>query len=211
MAGSEMSGPEKTWPALYAQEHDLDYQCLARPGHTSQYALRTLYESIMTETGRCLYVIHWPNAVRFEYADKTSDQWVQITPNSLHNAVASSRQVRRCYYADVNSELGEKWHNLLMIASAVSAVKNTQHRLAMTTADDFLFDTQWHNPLYVQYLQDQTRSWVLDFDGLNFERWCKINNFPIGPAGHPLEQAHQAACALFGPYYDGLTQHDSSN
>lgn len=204
MAGAELLDPTATWPGLYARHRGLEYQCLAQVGRTSQFVLRTLFSSLRHEVDPCLYVIHWPSACRYEYVDRQRDTWVQINPNNTIDGNDTSEQVKLNYYANVNSLLGDKWHNLLMIHVAQKTVANTQHRLCMTTVDDFLYATDFHAPDYVLFLQDQTRDHVRDFNGQTFTRWAEINSFAIGPRGHPQDTAHRAAFDLLGPAMDKI-------
>jgi hypothetical protein len=204
LAGSELKNSKDTWPGLFAEYHGLDYQCLARPGHTSQFVLRTLFEALSEQTNDCLFVIHWPSAMRFEYVDRSSDVWIQINPNAILHGNAESNDVQKIYYQHVNSLLGDKWNNLLLIYTAIQAIRQTSHRFVMTTVDDFLFATDFHNPKYVQFLQQQCKNQVHWFDNLTFLQWTKHNNFACGPGGHPLETAHRAAFEYFKPIYKKL-------
>ena len=210
MAGSELKNPNTTWPALFAKQHGLDYQCLARPGHTSQFVLRTLFDTLHTETEPCFFVIHWPSAIRFEYVDRDCDIWIQIGPNAVLHDNQYSADVQKLYYQHINSLLGDKWNNLLLIYSAVQALAQTPHCWAMTTVDDFLFDTDFHNPSYVEFLQQHCQDQVHCFDGMTFLQWSDHNGFARGPGGHPIEQAHQRAFEYFNPVYTALISNNES-
>ena len=204
LAGSELKSPGNVWPSLFAKQHGLDYLCLAKPGHTSQFVLRTLFDTLNTETEPCFFVIHWPSAMRIEYVDRDCDSWVQITPNTVLNGNQYSADVQKLYYQHMNSLLGDKWNNLLMIYSAVQALQQTSHCYSMSTVDAFLFDTDFHNPSYVEFLQQHCKDHVHWFDGMTFLQWSDHNKFVRGPGGHPLEQAHQQAFELFDPLYKKL-------
>jgi hypothetical protein len=201
LAGSELQNPDLTWPALFAKKYQLQYECLARPGHTIQYVLRTLFETIYSEIEDCFFVIHWPNALRMEYVDRRTDTWVQVNPNAILFGNENSVEIQTLYYKNINSLLGDKWHSLLAISSAINVLKQTNHRYAMTTVDDFQFNTDFHNPPYVEFLQNQCRDQIQWFEGLTFLNWAKLNKFALGPAGHPLEHAHQKAFEYFESKY----------
>ena len=210
LAGSELKKPEATWPALFARHCNLKYQCLAQPGHTSQFVLRTLFDTLRTETDPCFFVIHWPSAMRFEYVDRDCDAWIQINPNAVLNGNQYSTDVQKLYYQHVNSLLGDKWNNLLMIYSAVQALTQTSHCWSMTAVDDFLFATDFHNPGYVEFLQQQCQDHVRWFNGMTFLQWSDHHQFTRGPGGHPLEQAHQHAFEYFSPVYTALISNNES-
>jgi hypothetical protein len=204
LAGSELKNPNTTWPALFADKYNLEYQCLARPGHSIQFVIRTLCEAIHTESQNCLFVIHWPNALRMEYIDKQHDNWIQINPNAILFGNEYSADVQTIYYKHINSLLGDKWHSLAMISMALQMLKQTNHQYAMTTVDDFLFATDFHNPPYIEFLQDKCQEEIYWFNNLTFLKWAEVNSFAFGPHGHPLEQAHQKAFEYFEPVYKKL-------
>lgn len=204
LAGTELASPCNVWPALFATEHNIPYQSLAQGGHSIQFVIRTLFESLSQEAKPCLYVIHWPIAVRFEYVNRNDDTWVQVNPNAVLNGTTESAQVQKFYYQYVNSLLGDKWQALFMIWAASQALQQSQHRYSMTAVDDFLFDTKWHNPNYIHFLQEQCKSELTWFDDLPFHTWAKKQNFAIGPGGHPLEDAHLAAKNYLKKHYQQL-------
>jgi hypothetical protein len=204
LAGAELKNPNLVWPGLFAKQYGLEYHCLAQGGHTSQFVLRTLIDSLHRETQPCFFVIHWPSAIRVEYVNRDCDTWVQINPNSIVHGNKNSEDVKKIYYQHMNSLLGDKWHNLLMIYSAIQALKQTSHCYAMTTVDDFLFSTEFHNPGYVEFLQTNCKDHIQWFNGLTFLKWAENNSFALGPGGHPLEEAHHAAFEYFEPIYKKL-------
>lgn len=204
LAGSELANANTTWPALFANKYDLEYQCLARPGHSIQFVARTLFEALHTESQNCLFVIHWPNALRIEYINKQDDSWIQINPNMILFGNDHSDEIQTMYYKHMNSLLGDKWHSLVMISMSLQMLKQTNHQYAMTTVDDFLFDTDFHNPSYIEFLQKQCQGSIHWFDNLTFLKWAKSNKFAFGPGGHPLEQAHQGAFEYFESMYKKL-------
>ena len=91
-----------------------------------------------------------------------------------------------------------------MIYSAIEALKSTQHVWSITTVDDFYLHTDFHNPPYVEFLQNQCASHIQWFDDMPFQTWAEKNSFAKGPGGHPLEQAHWAAFEYMKKYYESL-------
>ena len=204
LAGSELTDPKSTWPSLFANKYQLEYVCLAKPGHTIQFVVRTLFETLHKESQDCLFVIHWPNALRMEYVDHQNDTWIQINPNAILFGNEYSSEIQTMYYKHMNSLLGDKWHSLLMISSALHILQQTNHRYVMTAVDDFMFDTTFHNPPYVEFLQASCQDYIHWFDTMTFLKWTEANKFAIGQRGHPLEQAHQCAFEYFEPVYKKL-------
>lgn len=203
LAGAELKITYNTWPGLFAKQHNLTYQCLAKSGHSGEFVLRTLFDILHTETEPCFIVIHWPNALRFEYANSATDTFIQVSPGMILNGNEYSAQVQKMYYQHVKSFLGDKWNTLRTIYTAIQALNTSSHCYAMTTVDDFLFDTDYANPDYLEFLQQQcsNNQFVFDFDGMTFTQWSDHNNFQCGPYGHPLESAHQQAFEYFEPTY----------
>jgi hypothetical protein len=198
MAGAELNSQDLIWPAQYAASQGLIYENYSLSGCSTQHVLRILYSSVLKQTEPCFYVIHWPTAIRYEYVDKKDDSWIQISPISDNNLV------HKVYYGEINSYLGDKWNTLLMIFSAQQAMIKNNHKFAMTVDDDFLYETQWHNPDYVEFLQNHTRDSILWFEGNTWSKWAKQKDFPHGIHNHPLEPAHYAAFKLFEPIYNNI-------
>jgi len=192
-----------TWPALYAQHIGAEYTCLAQPGHSCQYVLRTLLDSLQVEQN-CFYIILWPSSIRHEYYNKENNQWTQLTPNIILNQTDTSDLVCKTHYSSVNSLLGDKWQNLLNIYAATQALKNSNNFFSMSVISDFIFETEFFNPPYITFLQEKTRNYITQFDGLDFYTWAKQQNFSCGPGGHPLEEAHQNAYKYLKLIYKGI-------
>lgn len=199
--------PEKpsnlTWPALIAQEMGLQYQSLSKPGHSVQFVLRELIESV-TKENNVFYIILWPSANRYEYLNKDNNNWTQLTPNNILNGTDMSPDIHKLYYSHVNSLLGDKWQNLLCIYTALQVLKNSKNLFSMSVISDFIYNTEWHNPPYVKFLQDETKPYITQFDGLNFVDWANKCNFPIGIRMHPLTEAHAAAAKYWVSAYQTL-------
>jgi hypothetical protein len=196
MAGAELKDHKSVWPGLYAKLQGFEFKNLSYSGCSTQYVLRTLLSSLQEEVDSCFYVIHWPHSIRFEYVNKEDDSWIQLGPT-----MENDNLVKKVYYGDINSYLGDKWSTLLIIYAAQQAISNTHHRFAMTLEDGFVYETEFHNPDYISFLQDQTKKSILWFEEKSWSNWTRDNQYPIGPDNHPLEPAHQAALDLFLPSY----------
>lgn len=198
MFGDELASPDHVWPALYAASRGLKFENLSQPRIGPQAVLRTLVSSLSRNSDPTLYIIHWPTPIRWEYVDRDTDSWIQVSPNSQEN------QVKKIYYSEINSQLGDKWNLLLFIYSAQQLLNASPHQWVMTLEDDMVYDRRWHNPDYVSFLQDSTESTVSKFEGQCWARWTEFSGFKRGPYGHPLEPAHVRAFELFAPQYDQL-------
>lgn len=196
--GDELTSPDHVWPALYATSRGLEFENLAQPRVGPQAVLRNLAASLSKNSDPSLYIIHWPTPIRWEYVDRDTDSWIQVSPTSPEN------QVKKVYYSEINSLLGDKWNLLLWIYSAQKLLENSPHQWTMTLEDDFVYDKQWHNPDYVNFLQDSTKSGITNFEDQCWSQWTQRCGFERGSGGHPLEPAHARAFELFAPQYDQL-------
>jgi hypothetical protein len=200
MTGAELKNCTSVWPILFANSQGMIYENLSLSGCSPQYILRTLFSAIHTQTEPCFFIIHWPNAIRFEYVEKTDDSWTQLGPTDPESPI------KKFYYGSINSLLGDKWSCLLLIYAAQQALKNTHHKFAMTVEDDFIYKTKFHNPDYVEFLQTYTKNDILWFENESWTEWVKRNGFKLGPGNHPLEEAHESAFRLFQPLYKDILQ-----
>jgi hypothetical protein len=198
MTGAELKNPDSVWPILFAKSKSLPYKNFSLVGCSPQYVLRTLLSSLSNETEPCFYIIHWPNAIRFEYVEKSDNSWIQLGPTDKES------QIKKTYYGSINSYLGDKWSSLLYVYSALQALKNTHHKFAMTLEDKFVYETQHHNPDYVSFLQSQTKNHILWFDSMSWTDWVKHHGFALGLLNHPLEAAHEEAFSLFESVYNNI-------
>jgi hypothetical protein len=76
---------------------------------------------------------------------------------------------------------------------AIDTLQQRNIPFVMTSLDELLFDQRWHTSPAVLDLQSYIQPFITNFDGKSFLEWTKDNGYPIGPGGHPLEAAHQAA------------------
>jgi hypothetical protein len=62
-----------------------------------------------------------------------------------------------------------------------------------------IIDKNWHDPRYLEVLQQKLQTVLVNFDGENFFDWSRRQGYPISDTWHPLEQAHQAAADYWLP------------
>ena len=96
----------------------------------------------------------------------------------------------------MHSEFRDKFVSLTSIKLAIDTLQQRNIPFVMTSLDALLFDQRWHTSPAILELQSYIKPYIIDFDGQNFLDWTKTNGYPIGPGGHPLEEAHRA-----GAYY----------
>jgi hypothetical protein len=194
--GSELSddvlppGPNKpasqlTWPARLAQRFGLAYECHAIPATGNLRILDQLLAQIHTAEP-ALYCIGWTYIDRFDYQDPGTQEWTAALPQDTTPAA-------HAYYRNLHSQYRDKLASLTYIKTAIDALRQAQAQFVMTYMDPLLFETQWHTSAAMEYLQHSIQPYMTNFSGHTFDTWSKAQGHAIGPAGHPLDDAHQAA------------------
>ncbi len=180
-----------TWPSLLAQTFDLEYECYAYPGQGNFKILCDLITQASLDDPAVM-IINWTWIDRFDYVDNF-EKWSTIRPSG-------NCSVANYYYRNLHSQLHDMLRSIYHINTAVDFLRERQMPFVMTYMDyDILtpIDPNWHDPRYCEIMQNKIARYLHDFDGKNFLDWSKSNGFAISDAGHPLEQAHQAAARHF--------------
>ena len=181
-----------TWPALLAKKLGYEYACYARPGSGNLRILETILSQSTVDQNN-LYVIGWSWIERFDY----------IGTATPYNPLGSSTIVpvhdtekADFYYRNLHSQFRDKLTTLSYIKLAVDTLKQKNIPFIMTYMDELIFDNKWHTTSAVDNIQDYIRPYMNTFQGKNFVKWSKDQNFDISKSLHPLEAAHQAAADL---------------
>ena len=201
--GSDLSDPALVWPSLVAQQLKLEYHCRARPGVGNAQILQQILSAQAEFGQRAVYLINWTWIDRFDYVNIQDDTWHTTRP------VLDDPERDAVYYRYFHSELADKFQNLVYICTANNILRN--HDSIMTYMDYLILDQRWHAPDYVQILQQQAQSCLVNFDGQNFLDWSRSQQFAVSEHWHPLESAHQAAAAWWYPQVGRLIQTPYSN
>jgi hypothetical protein len=195
--GSELSSPSLSWPALIAQQIGYDYHCSARPGIGNLQIM----ESVLLDADKGdLCVINWTWIDRFDFVDASNESWQTLRP-------ALDHECAEFYFQNMHGQYRDMLTNLTYISNTISFLTQRRIPFVMTYMDHLLFDPvrpEWHQPSAVSYLQQQVRSHLHDFDGLNFLDWSRRCGFRVSESWHPLEQAHNAAAEFMLPVIDAI-------
>lgn len=187
---------QQTWPALLAQDLELDYECHARPGCGNLQILQQVMDQSVSTDSK-LFVIGWTWIDRFDYCDILQDQssniWKTIIPSNTD-------KLSEFYYRNFSSEYRDKLTTLIYIKTAMEILDQRGIKYIMTYMDPWLFERRWHVTPGVLELQNQIEPRLTVFDGLNFLDWSRKNNYPETKLWHPLEEAHRSAFALIKSY-----------
>ena len=182
-----------TWPALLANQLNLDYKCVASPGISNQSIIRRLVKFLPDLTSSDLIVINWTFIDRWDYFDineiRVEKQWKTLRPTSNNKT-----KIEKFYFEAIQSELWNKWESLRAIMLAVYLLKSRGIDFIMTLEDKLPFDKNFHNPSYITHAQDEVKNHINWFDDDGFYYWSVKHGFSRGKQNdHPLEEAHQAA------------------
>lgn len=200
-----------TYPALIARHHGWNYSCHARPGAGNFEILARITDQLAGEQD-CVYVINWTWIDRFSYIDdlKATHGHHSYNPRGWQSIMpGDTTDLARVYYKDLHSQLRDKFESLTAIKAAVDNLQQQKISFIMTWTDRLLWETEFHCPPMIGWLQNQIRPHVMSFDGVNFVEWSRQQAFPISDTMHPLEQAHQAAADLILDRWDQYLCHSA--
>ena len=187
-----------TWPALIAKKLNVKHQCHALPGQGNF----KIYCDILANSycnDDSIYVINWTWIDRFDYVD-FQENWQTLRP-------AQENEIQEFYYRNLHSQLQDIIANASWIVSAAEHLTSLGCPFVMTYMDQNLLtpiDPNWHDPRYLEILQQKLSKILVNFEGMNFLDWSKKNSYPISQDWHPLEAAHQAAAAYWLPQIQSL-------
>lgn len=183
-----------TWPALLAKQLGRNYECFARPGAGNLQICEQVLNQIPSSASSDFFVIGWTWIDRFDYYDANFDRQKKRSPWSTLMPIDES-DLAKTYYKYLHSEYRDKLSTLNHIKLTIDSLNQAQIPFLMTFMDDLIFDKRWNISPAVSFLQDYSRKFMTQFEGLSFLDWSRQHNFAITQAWHPLEPAHEAACA----------------
>lgn len=197
---SRMATPsDHAWPALIAKELDMEFECHARPGAGNFEICQRIINEIARES--CdVFLVNWTWIDRFSWIDEklynhhplNAMGWRSIMPVDVDERA-------QFYYRLVHTQIRDKMETLSSIKLAIDACRQANVRFVMTWTDNLIWETEWHAPPSIIWLQDQIRPCLEDFQGRSFVDWSRFKGFKISDTMHPLVEAHQAAADLWLP------------
>jgi hypothetical protein len=193
-----------TWPALLAQDLQMQYECYARPGSGN---LRILEKVLSVATQEpAVFVIGWTWIDRFDYVVDFANQRHNIHDladecNLWRTMMPQDRSANSdFYFRQLHNQYRDKLSSLIYIKTAIDTLTQKNLPFIMTYMDELLFETEWHASSAVTDLQTSIRPYMTKFEDKTFLEFAKVHNFPISETLHPLEPAHQAGFELIKSY-----------
>jgi len=187
-----------TWPALIAKQLNLDYECYALPGQGNfKIYCDVLANSYLNE--QSVFLINWTWIDRYDYVT-LDGYWNTLRP-------ADENQEQKFYYRHLHSQLCDMISDASYIVSAAEHLTSLNCPYVMTYMDYNLLtplNIHWHDPRYLEILQQKLKKILVDFDKKNFLDWSIQQEYEISNTLHPLEAAHQAAAEYWLPTVEQL-------
>jgi hypothetical protein len=187
-----------SWPSIIAQNLGMDHECCASPGAGNfKIFCDILSNSYPNEDS--IFLINWTWIDRFDYVNQI-EKWDTLRP-------AESTGIEKFYYKNLHSHLTDLISSASHIVSAAEHLKSLNCPYIMTYMDYNLLhhiNPNWHDPRYLEVLQQKLSEILVNFDGENFLDWSRRQGYPVSDTWHPLEQAHQAAADYWLPAVERL-------
>lgn len=194
-----------TYPSLISKHLGIPYLCHARPGAGNFEILHQILSEI-SKNEPSLFVINWTWIDRFSYISDDPGPGYQkhpINPNGWKSIMPVDKdEAAVTYYKNFHTQLRDKIETLTCIKTAIDCLRSSHSQFIMTWMDDLIWETKWHCPPSVEWLQKEIKHYLTDFEGMSFLDWSKKNQFPISDTLHPLEDAHRAAADLILSRWD---------
>jgi hypothetical protein len=203
----------KTFPALLAQQTNMDYVCAAYPGNANDAISRMAIDALSKLDSDKFLLVQWTYPQRREF--RFDNKWISI--NSWHT---EQKEFSELYFKMVgNNEYYEVYSILkeILFLQCYCTTNNIQYMFM--TADNHFYC----HPNYERHSTDSSvRNLFTQIDWsrwfffpaktqLNetlaprgFYQWAIENKYTIAPRGHPLEQAHKDASLIIKEKFDEL-------
>lgn len=192
-------GPSNsTWPALIANQVGFAYKCHALPGQGNFKIFCDIVANSYHDD-QSIFLINWTWIDRFDYVD-THERWATLRPSE-------EGSLQDYYYRNFHSQLKDMITSASYIISAAEHLNSLNCPYIMTFMDYNLLtplNPKWHNPRYLEVMQQKLQTVLTNFEGKNFLDWSQTRNFRISDDWHPLEDAHQAAADYLLPLVQKL-------
>lgn len=212
--GEENGYSQNTFPALLANQYNMDYVCAAYPGNANNAISRMAIDSLSELNGDKFLLVQWTYPQRAEF--RFENQWISI--NSWHTV---EEEFSQHYFKYVgNNEYYEIYSILKEIIFLQNYCQVTNTPYMFTTADNHFYQHEnyqrsrdssidslynlvdWHR----WYFFNSRTSANKPLAPKGFYQWAVENKYKVGPQHHPLEEAHYDAANLIKEKFDELVK-----
>ena len=200
----QTSFSRSTWPALIAKSLNIDYDAEAIGGKGNQWISFITSGNIKQDT---LLIVNWTWFERFDYIATVNDGITLYHDSWQTTHPRHENKLDHYFYKNIDNDIWNLHRNLQQMHSTIQLLKQNNIKFIMTCLDpgyvttladirpDSFINLSIHTTWVaaINELHKQVVPYILDFDGMTFLEWTKINGWKVGPNGHPLEDAHTAA------------------
>ena len=208
---------KQTFPALLAQQSNMDYVCAAHPGNANNAISRMAIDALSKIDSDKFLLVEWTYPQRAEF--RINDEWVSI--NSWH---INAKEFSESYFKHAgDSEYYEIYSTLkeivflqqYCIINKIPYMFMTAHnhfyqhenyiRRRDAGLDNLYNQINWENWFWfaASMQENETRA------PIGFHRWAVENKYKVGVQLHPLDDAHKIAATLITEKFNELvTKHN---
>jgi hypothetical protein len=189
-----------TWPALLAKHLGIEYVCHAYPGESNHSIARKVIKFIDHIRSDDLVIINWTYVSRWDFYNENAShvrkRWQSVSAGSEDTVY------KDFYLKHMQCEVADLWGTLQNMLLISSVLENKCIDYKMTCIDNLLLTDNHHDIDYISNAFKEVKDKILWFEDSGFYSWAVKNNLPLGPNGHPLIEAHQAAFEYIRDNYD---------
>jgi len=178
----------RTWQAMLAAEHELNYECVAVQGCSNQTIVRTFFENVQRIRPDDIVSVNFTWRNRYDFYNDLNDEWHTVRPSGTEDV-----EYHELYYKHLHNTIWDQVESLKAINLIIDYLKLNNIQYIATCIDENIYKDMHHSTPLIHQLQKQHKDDITWFDGIGFHEWSKQNDFEISPMWHPLEDAHKAA------------------
>lgn len=176
-----------SFPALLAQQHNLEYVCLGTPGGGNDTAVRRVVETVTGSEE--IVLVNWTFADRHEFYFE-HEGWQNIIPDK--------NRFCKEFFTSLQSEYSV-YHTVKNMVFLSNYLDKKGVPYVYTFADLLLqYNTPATQILASEIGHKRCFRWS---DDANFLGWAIKQGFAIGPGSHPLDEAHAKSAELIDPLF----------
>lgn len=179
----------RTWQAKLAEHKGLEYRCLAEQGCSNQSIVRKFFDYIPCIKEDDVVSVNFTWRDRYDFYNEEKRRWETVRPSGTEDS-----KYFEMYYKHIQSDYWDQIESLKAINLIIDYLIINDIDFIATCIDDNIFnDPHIKKDPIIRSLTEANDDKIKWFDGMGFHKWSKVNDYPISPMWHPLEEAHEAA------------------
>lgn len=178
----------RTWQAKLAKMMHYDYKCYAEQGCSNQSIVRQFFKYAPSIKPEDLVIVNFTWCNRYDFFNEETMKWETVRPSGTEDS-----KYYEMYYKHIHTSYWDQIESLKAINLILDYLTVHKIDFLATCIDEKIYNDKHINDPVVETLTNANKDKIKWFDGLGFYEWSKVNNYPISPMWHPLEEAHEAA------------------